>query len=137
MADNCFGESVGAFGIGVQASDGIVNNCSGYAVGGSGISAENVANSRGVSASSSGISATVATNCIGNSTSGTGLSSETATNCYGSTTSSGTQGLSTSGTASFCRGNRPGGVALQAGIAIGCTALNGTITSAQKPLGTP
>ena len=58
-------------------------------------------------------------------------------NCEGTSTS-GSFGLSATGTASSCRGQRNGGVAISAGIAIGCTVNGtGTVTSANKFLGTP
>lgn len=49
----------------------------------------------------------------------------------------GLYGMRVQGAASYCRGTRPGGVAIDAGIAIGCTAGIGTIVSPQKHLGTP
>ena len=59
-----------------------------------------------------------------------------ATNCRALSVS-GTTALEVSGTASFCNASRTGGVAIQASIAIGCTVGSGTVTSAQKHLGTP
>lgn len=79
-----------------------------------------------------------ATNCTGISNAGSGLTCVgNATNCTGSS-DSGAFGMNVAGTASFCRGKRNGGVAIQATIAIGCTVDGtGTVTSAQKHLGTP
>ena len=60
-----------------------------------------------------------------------------ATNCYGISTT-GPAGLDANpGTASFCRGERSGGIAITAGIAIGCTVATGTVNSLNKFLGTP
>jgi hypothetical protein len=79
----------------------------------------------------------LASNCQGSSTSNIGLFAESAQNCYGSS-SSGSSGLLVSGTASFCRGKRNGGIAIQAGIAVACTVDGtGTVSSTQKHLGTP
>jgi len=45
--------------------------------------------------------------------------------------------MSITGTASLCRGQRTGGTATSAAIAIGGTTAAGTITSTQKHLGAP
>lgn len=120
IATNCFGESVGA-----TASDFGVNTTS---------LAENC---RGIAVAGGGIQSLSANNCIGTSTSGTGLAATTAHNCQGTSTSGGF-GISLSGTASFCRGKRDGGVAISATITIGCTVNGtGTVTSPNKFLGTP
>ena len=120
---NCFGESVGTGG----SFDGIygysvVENCRGIANAGVGIN---------------GINAQVS-NSFGTSVSGTGLVAICALNCQGISTS-GAFGLqAVSGTASFCRGQRNGGVAISATNAIGCTVVGtGTVTAVNKSLGTP
>lgn len=79
-----------------------------------------------------------ALNCRGTSYSGNGLTcSGNATNCT-AMSEFGNTAMNVAGTASFCRAKRNGGVAIQATIAIGCTVDGtGTITSAQKHLGTP
>ena len=154
----CFGQSVGT----TVNDDGIVafasaDNCVGIAIAGRGLNASDAAsNCSGTSTSNVGLSARVAQNCVGSSTSNVGLSVvESATNCSGTSSSSiglsgnlatnstgtsttGSFGLQVPGAASFCRGRRDGGVAISATIAIGCTVTgSGTITSANKFLGTP
>ncbi len=135
----------------------IVESCDGVASSlGRGIDGDIVSNSTGQSYSSSGIIAQNASNCVGTSTTGCGMYVETnasncegisngdtgmdvganATNCCGRTTW-GPYGLRVRGTASFCRGSYSGGIAISAGIAIGCTAESGTVSSPQKHLGTP
>jgi hypothetical protein len=112
-ADNCTGESNSS--IGLQCV--VATNCTAASTSGAGISATSVANSRGTSTSGVGITASNATNCEGRSTGGP-------------------FGMSITGTASFCRGFRAGGVAIQAAIAVACTSGGGTITG-NKQLGTP
>jgi hypothetical protein len=115
---NCYSENLSATGWGIYSLDGTVVNSRGLAAGGGeGIYAENVVNSRGDSSGGTGVRAQTATGSSGSSTTGFGMQ--------------------ITGTASSCRGNRPGGTAISAAIAIGCTAVSGTITSAQKHLGTP
>ena len=116
---NCVGKSVGA-GDGIsyyQDEPSVVQNSVGEAVSGTGIYAHQVMNSRGKSVSGVGIYA-----------------NSNAAHCSGES-ASGSYGVFVTGTASFCRGSRPGGIALQAAIAIGCSG--GTINSTQKHLGTP
>lgn len=150
---DCFGESVGT-GNGISAIDSPVSNsrgisvtqqgilaesasnCYGTSQSGSGISATSVSNSTGVSTSSNGISADSVANSSGISSSGIGILADIVTNSLG-TSSTGTAGIQATGTASFCRGSRASGTAISAPIAIGCTAASGTISSAQKHLGTP
>jgi hypothetical protein len=130
-----FGETIGTGAMGIYCLSGTVSNSQGYALTNAGIQAEIVNGSRGVSTDSNGLLATTATNCIGISNTSTGLMADTATNCFGRSING--TGMAVSGTASFCRGARAGGTAIQAAIAIGCTAESGTITSPQKHLGTP
>jgi hypothetical protein len=62
------------------------------------------------------------------------------TNCYGKAGGYyNNVGINVDGTASFCRGDHVEtlGVAIQAGIAIGCTKAKGVINSPSKQLGTP
>ncbi|MBS0658874.1 MAG: hypothetical protein JSR82_11605 [Verrucomicrobia bacterium] len=155
---NSYGESIGLDGglSGIDAPNGTVTNSRGFGQGsGFGIQAERATDSYGYapagtglyayqsalncggrSDTGGGLFAILATNCHGTSSSGIGLSAATANNCYG-VSSSGAAGLRAQGTASFCRGERLFGTAIDAGIAIGCTALGGTIVSSQKHLGTP
>jgi hypothetical protein len=84
-----------------------------------------------------GLSCVNATNCTGTSTQSTGLiCSGNASNCTGSSIS-GNAGISVVGTASFCRGDRSGGVAIAASNAIGCTVVSGSVDAPEKSLGTP
>ena len=87
---------------------------------GIGISSFNVSNSCGLSTSASGLNAVNVSNCEGVSTSGAaGISAS-------------------SGTVSFIRGKRDGGVAINTTNAIGCTVSGtGTVTATNKSLGTP
>jgi hypothetical protein len=134
----CSGESVGPG----TSDDGIegaslIDNCRGTAVAGVGVQGGDVSNSTGTSTSGTGLIAADATNSRGTSISGAGLSATNALNCQGAS-SSGTFGLTVTGTASFCRGTRNLGTAINAAIAIGCTVNGtGTVTSAEKHLGTP
>jgi len=130
-------------GIGIVAP--VVRDCSSINTSSDGIyvgpfGGISVTNSFGRSAGTGyGIDATGATvtNCRGISVSSFGLFAEMATHCYGQTTS-GANGLQVASTASFCRGKRDGGVAILAPIAIGCSVSGtGTVSSAQKHLGTP
>jgi len=121
---NCTGETVStvATAIGVNASS-VAQNCIGTSVTHTGVLGGQVSNSRGTSTSGIGLSATNALNCQGVSTSGTnGIN------------------IATGGSATFCRGRRDGGVAINApsGNAIGCGVLGtGTVNSPNKFLGTP
>ncbi len=128
ILSNCFGECVG-FGAGISGAL-VVENSRGISVGSAGISGGVVLNCQGVSVSGAGINAGQASNSSGFSTSGNGLSAvENVTNCSGTSTS-GPFGMNVNGTASFCRGQRDGGIAIQAGLAISCTVDGtGTITS--------
>ena len=123
IVSGSFGESVST----AAGNDGIsgasvVENCRGFAVAGVGVN---------------GFNAQVS-NSYGTSVSGTGLVAICALNCQGVSTS-GAFGLrAISGTASFCRGQRNGGVAISATNAIGCTVVGtGTVTAVNKSLGTP
>lgn len=112
MAQNCIGSGNN---IGIAA--GIATHCVGESV------------------TWYGITATCAHQCYGSSTSGIGLyASKTASNCVG--TSGTGVGLKT-GTASFCNGLSYGGNAIEATIAVACTADHGAIVSGSKQLGTP
>jgi hypothetical protein len=74
-------------------------------------------------------------NSCGQGTTGNGITAEIASNCFGGSTSG--IGLSVTGTATNCRGQRVSGTAISAGIAVACTASSGTISFARKHLGTP
>ena len=66
-----------------------------------------------------------------------GLNADTATNCYGSSINF--TGLKAQGTATGCRGNTGGTgsvYAIEAAIAVACTAQSGTINAVQGFLGT-
>jgi len=159
LIDNCIGVNVNVIGLGhgIFAPSGSVNNSQGKSISGDGIYAATVMNSQGVSVSGGGLHAIrTATNCTGTSDSDTGLFAEMAANnchgysvsgwglvaqnsanCYGAT-SSGNYGILSNGTASFCYGANPGGTAISAASAIGCTKNNtGSINSPNKQLGTP
>jgi hypothetical protein len=133
-ANNCRGLS--ETGQGLSATD--ATNCRGESNGGgSGLSAMTALNCRGTSKAGPGIMASNANNCTGTSTSGVGLSAVIATNCIAFSTS-GSAAIDVLGTASYCRGQRDGGTAIDARIAIGCTSGGGTITApGGKFLGTP
>jgi hypothetical protein len=135
VADNCVGIAVA--GLGVSGSNQVTNS-SGTSTSGTALSGKAVNNSTGSSTSGSGLSATeCAINSSGTSSSNVGLVAPVATNCFGTSTT-GATGMTVAGTASFCRGRRDGGFAISAGIAIGCTVSGtGTISSANKFLGTP
>ena len=103
------------------------------------IAATIVSDSAGVStgngANSDGIEAREVCNCTGAAASGNGILASNVSNSTGTSTAA-TGIIAT--TASFCRGKRDGGVAISASIAIGCTVDGtGTVSSAQKHLGTP
>lgn len=126
---------------GVRAISGdLVTNCYGESVGNNtGVGGIVVEHCRGFSASGTGVFGNVVNNSGGTSTSGIGLiANSRAINCEG-VSFTGSFGLSSSGgTASFCRGRRDGGVALNAFNAIGCAVLGtGTVTATNKFLGTP
>lgn len=126
QVSDCRGESTGNnSGYGVNAYT--AQNCYGYCAG-----------------SGSGLNATTAQNCYGYCAgSGNGITASTAQNCYGyclgsgkgiqaTYVASGCFGFSNTGTglyaynAAFCTGTRIGGTAIQATIANGCIAINGT-----------
>jgi len=136
VVENCTVSDMSGMGI----SADVVKNCTVRNAGGSnpGISASLVSNCHVEQASGTAhaISGRVVENSVGISAGGIGIAAEIATQCYGGS-STGTFGMNISGTASFCRAYRSGGTALSAGIAIGCTSLNGAISSTQKHLGTP
>jgi hypothetical protein len=91
---------------------------------GYGLIAKTALNCFGSSSNNFGLFADNANNCSGSSTNGVGLGANYgAQNCSGSSVHS--TGL-TAYNASFCTGNRPGGTAIQATIATGCIAANGT-----------
>lgn len=121
-AINCIGDTVStvASSIGVSGFS-VVQNCIGTSLSGNGLQGQQVTNSFGTSISGNGLNATNALNCQGVSTSGTnGIN------------------IAAGGSATFCRGRRDGGVAINAanGNAIGCEGI-GTVTAAGKFLGTP
>lgn len=117
-----------AYSTGIDATDNVTNStgtCTSAfdrdSIGIVGISCSNASNSQGIG-TNRGIRA------FGN-----------ASNCYGKAGSylDGT-GIHVDGTASYCRGDhRINNVAMQAGIAIGCTSAQGVIQSSSKHLGTP
>ena len=118
-----------------------IANCSATDCAGVAISGTTVSNCEGSSYNGYGIRATkAATNCSGASTNGTGLfTTGNAANCYGSSSSATTitPGLRADGTASYCRGKHVDGTALEAVVAIACTAESGTITATSKFLCVP
>lgn len=136
-ANNCSANEIRTYGIYCL---GNATNCKGFANTYGIFCAGNASNCNGTSGSSgNGLS------CAGNVSNSTGTSyygvgitcNGNVTNSTGTSTS-GNYGMNIVGTASFCRGKRNGGVAIQATIAIGCTVDgSGTIISAQKHLGTP
>lgn len=121
-------------GVGILADR--ASDSFGSSVSGTGLQVQSAQNCGGRSESGTGLSAQNAINCYGSSASGPGLTAGTASNCYGSS-DTGLYGMRVQGAASFCRGLRVGGVAIDAGIAIGCTSILGSIVSFQKHLGTP
>lgn len=103
---------------------------------GRGVSAESATNSIGVAISNTGLVAFTASGCRGRSTSGNGLEGDQAINCSGESVSG--LGITMTGTATFCRGARNGGIAISCGNAIGCTVDgSGTVDAVVKSLGTP
>ncbi len=132
-----YAESVGATGADDAINCVLAENCRGVAAAGKGIEAGTASNCHGTSVSANGVSVVMASNSTGVSTSGVGLGGSNAHHCFGSSVS-GAFGLTVNGTASFCRGSRNGGVALQANVAIGCSVIGtGTVSSTNKFLGTP
>ncbi len=125
---------------GVAISAEQVSDCRGASTkAGNGIEAVTAQNSTGTSGSGRGLYANhTAMNCLGVSNFGTGLFTTTAMNCYGKSYGMGTTGSGTglvATAASFCIGERFGsglGTAIQATIATGCIALNGTNKIATK-----
>lgn len=131
---NCEGRSTSGTGIaGNQITNSFGLSTSGYGIQSS---SGTISNSRGGSFTNHGISGFIVNDSRGESGSGIGISAVNATNSHGHS-ATGSFGIQLTGTASFCRGNRPSGVAISAPIAIGCTVESGTVTSAQKHLGTP
>ena len=146
---------VGTAGI-LLNNQGVVERCTVSQCGHSGIIAEDVQNCSAEFCRVHGISVTRnATNCSGNARDGAGLECVNASNCTGTSTNgpglycygnatnctgtstSGNAGMQVTGTASFCRGSRVGGVAIIAANAIGCTVGSGTVDAPLKHLGTP
>lgn len=118
----------------------VVHNCHGYSPNGAGVSGISISNSYGESLASTGIDGETVVNSYGDSLDGNGLVAATATNSMGYYRgNAGTaKGMLIDGTASFCRGFANAGAnSIQAPIAIGCTSINGPISSASKHLGTP
>lgn len=150
IVENSRGQSVGGTGIigdNVSNSQGAstsatglfattATNCQGSSTSSTGLNATNATNCQGNSSSGGGLTSTNATNCRGISTTSTGLTAITATNCQGTSTS-GPFGLSVTGTASYCRGQRDAGTAISASIAIGCTVNGSGTVTGLKHLGTP
>jgi hypothetical protein len=107
-------------------------------VNGLGIQGDNVHNCTATSTSNNAISATNVSNCRGTSVSARGIEAFGNATNSSATTTSGVFALDVYGTASFCTGSRPGGTAINASIAIGCTTTGGGIVnSPSKHLGTP
>ena len=131
---DCFAESIGNLPA-IAGYDSPVQNSVGLGTGGAGIIAQVVINSQGRSTSNHGILAISVSNCMGVSSSATGISASMVTNSWGSSVS-GTGITAGSGTVSFSRGTGSP-TAISAAIAIGSTSGGGTISSAQKHLGTP
>jgi hypothetical protein len=75
-------------------------------------------------------------NSTGRSYGSYGIFARNVSNSYGASTT-GPAGIFASGTANICIGERTGGTAINAAIAIGCNSTAGTITAPQKFLGTP
>lgn len=135
QATNCTGSS----GINNGLTATSAQNCTGSSNTGNGLFVTLASNCQGTSNSGVGLLCSqAAMHCSGTSTSGVGLiANGTATNCFGTSTS-GSTGLQCLGAASFCRGKRDGGTAINAPITVACTVSGtGTITSASKQLGTP
>jgi hypothetical protein len=119
---NCYGYSSSSYGLYAATAQ----NCYGYSGSGTGLSASTAQNCYGSSSSGTGLyAAYTAQNCYGYSVSGTGLyAGRTAIGCYGES-SGGPRGLYAQ-SAAFCIGDRSGGTAIEATIANGCYAQNGT-----------
>ena len=134
IVSECVAEECG--GIAIRAT--IATSCRGKSISGVGIQASNALNCSGASTSGTGLRASAgAVNCFGFSETGVGLSAGNATNCKAQTTS-GSVALVASGTASHCDGDHLNdGVAIEARIAVACTADRGTIDVPEKHLGTP
>ena len=125
--------------VGIAASR--VRASSALTCGTDGIVADAVRDSFGESvgtvAGSDGIQAGIVINSTGVAVAGVGIVADTAAHCDGTSTT-GASGMNVTGAASFCNGKRDGGVAITAGIAIGCGVTgNGTVSSPSKHLGTP
>ncbi len=122
-AQDCYGASSSSSGTGLYAET--AQNCYGTSNGGAGLYTVTAQNCYGSSSSGTGLYATTALNCYGGSSSGTGLyAAYTAIGCSGSS-SSGPRGLYAV-SANTCLGYRPGGRAIEATVANGCYAQNGT-----------
>jgi hypothetical protein len=139
-AQNCYGYSSSYYGLSANTAQ----NCYGQSYSGIGLGADQAQNCRGDSSGSTGLYAPyTAIGCYGASSSGDGLVADTALNCYGSSSSGtglyadrtaiGCYGYSSSGlrglyaqNAAFCVGRRPSGTAIEATIANGCWAIEGT-----------
>lgn len=130
--ESCVVHTVG--GVGIHAD--VVNDCSATDCFSLGIIARVVSNSKAKSFNGSGISGEVIQNCWAIGKINGIIADHSVTNSYGESTGT-NPGITTDGTASFCRGKSPSGFAIFAPIAIGCTSAGGTISSPQKHLGTP
>ena len=132
---NCVGSVVGTDcnGIGLYAPTAL--NCYGYTQGtGKGLVADTASNCRGTSVNDTALEvSTNAENCRGIAAGkGIGLKAAIASNSYGSTYN-GAQGMLVDGTANCCRAKSGvRGTALQAGIAVACTAESGTIIAGAR-----
>jgi len=145
-------------GIDLAATSGIstvVESCVVRSIGGLGIAANLVSHCSATDCGSTAISADAVSNCTAKSTAGSGIDAEVVQNCHAvgavkgilagiSVTNSYGEGLASdpgiscgSGTTSFSQGKSATGFAIYSSIAIGCTTAGGTISSAQKHLGTP
>jgi len=144
-AENCTGTIATATGCAFGLYASTATNCTGTIAAGSdstyysaGLGADSATGCRGECPYCPGLGARVATNCTGFSTNSVGLSADTATNCYGSSINF--TGLKANGTATGCRGSTSGTgsvYAIEAAIAVACTAQSGTINASQRFLGTP
>ena len=144
-AENCTGTIATANGCGFGLYATTATNCTGKIAAGSdpsyssaGLAAETATGCTGECPHCPGLGARVATNCTGSSTNSWGLAAGTATNCYGY--SAKFTGLKAHGTATGCRGSTSGtgaAYAIEAAIAVACTAESGTIVANSKLLGTP
>jgi hypothetical protein len=125
---DCRGQSTGS-GAGVYAYT--AQNCYGSSSSGAGVYASTAQNCYGMSGSGYGVSAFTAQNCNGYSVSDYGVYAyRTAIGCYGYS-SSGIAGLYAQN-ANTCIGYRLNGTAIQATIANGCWAADGTISATYK-----